>query len=220
MSFFTEEVVSQALSGLGLQKTKKLDINKVLSKFLKGDIEDAHRIEHKNTLLVFLIESLKLNINTELDLGNKCSCCQGRGFDIIQFGIELTKCPLIVSIDPISLKKVYSGCNGTGWKIGECTRCQGTGRIGEIPCGTCKGWGTYLYKKTDKYDGKKCLICHGTGQIKKMVPRNSEIKEISTCVKCNGKGISTDIGTTVLSPALAEKLKKVLPQVQTVSPAA
>jgi DnaJ-class molecular chaperone len=216
--FVTAESVKQSLGDYNLLNVKKLDITKVVSRFLKGDVTDQKRIESKNILLIHLIETQMLSNNFEIEVRNQCSACSGRGFDIIMFETELIDCPLVIKTNK-SGKKIYSGCNGTGWKIDECSKCNGTGRIGEVPCPTCINRktgissGTYHFHPTrDRgeqkgFSGKKCLICKGTGKIKKIVQRESDIKEICTCAKCSGSGINKTIGTAVIDKKMGEILK-------------
>jgi DnaJ-class molecular chaperone len=180
------------------------DVNKVMSRFFKGDITSYSRISTKNNLLINLIESNNLPMNIEVPVRNQCKECNGRGFELIPFITEKVKCMLHIYKDSNG-KEIYEGCNGTGFKIDKCTRCNGTGKIGENPCPTCwdkiqkRSRGTYLYKKTENFPGKKCLICQGTGEVKKVVPRETQIKEVKHCSKCNGTGINKNIGTPVIS---------------------
>jgi len=133
------------------------------------------------------------------DLGiyikNKCVICNGSGLDHSIFQTVDAKC---------------TACNGTGWKIVPCSRCDGTGKIGDIPCYTCKGRGTYIYKKTDKFPGKKCLTCAGTGSVKKIIQK---IDSLKLCSNCQGLGIvksKNDLPNPVLSQEIGEELMKYL----------
>jgi len=232
MAFVQRQAVEEALADFGLLNVKKIDPGKVISKFLKGDITDPDRIESKNKILIHLIETQNLGFGLSVPIRNQCTHCGGRGFDVILFSAELVKCELHIIIDEKTGKRIYEGCNGTGWKLGECTRCGGSGKLEQSEsdpsekgftelyvdghndsiCYTCKGRGTYLYKKTDKYPGKKCLKCHGTGKVKKLIQRESEIASVNLCKKCGGSGISTNIGTAVINPELANKLKALIPE--------
>jgi hypothetical protein len=182
-----------------LQIQSKPEVNKVISSFLKGNITDPKRIESKNNILIHLFKDL--NEAPEVPIHHSCKSCQGRGFNLIYFEIEEIKCP---------------SCKGTGWKISDCTRCNGTGFIGNTPCYTCldrktgQGRGTYIYKKTEKHEGKKCLSCGGIGRTKKLIQRESKIKKVIPCTKCDGTGINDKIGTPVVNSELAEKLKLAL----------
>lgn len=216
MSFLNEEVLENALTVIGLKNVNKIDASKILSKYLKGDTHDPIRIESKNNLLIHLIESQNLGFDYQIPIGNKCSHCNGRGFDFLLFKVEEARCKLTISIDPFTKKRNYEGCNGTGFQISECKSCYGTGKVGESPCPTCfdkikkKANGTYIYKKTKKHPGKKCLKCNGTGKIKKLVQRESEIKNISLCKKCNGTGISDKVETPLINSEVGKKLKKLV----------
>lgn len=201
--YLKEEDIKSAESFFNLKT--KYDIKKIINRFVKGDIHNPERILAKNNLLIHLIETYNLPFKIDVSIRQQCKVCSGRGFDIVPFVTEMTKCVLRVYKDP-SGKNIYEGCNGTGFQIDQCSRCEGTGKIGENPCPTC--WdklrkisrGTYLYKKTKNFPGKKCLICQGTGQVKKAVKRKTEISELHICKKCNGSGINDNIGTPLISP--------------------
>jgi len=206
------EDVKCAEKNFSLDKFKNgYDVNKVMSRFLKGDITSLSRIFTKNNLLIHLIESKNLPMNLEIPVRNQCKDCHGRGFELIPFATEKVKCVLRVYKDKNG-KDVYEGCNGTGWKIDKCTRCNGTGKIGENPCPTCwdkvkkRSRGTYIYKKTENFQGKKCLICQGTGEVKKVVKRETNISDMKLCTKCNGSGINDNIGTPVIKPSDLQKM--------------
>jgi len=185
-------------------KSKEVNVLKVMSYFLKGDITDQKRVESKNNILVHLFKNLE--VAPPIPVRHTCTNCEGRGFNPVFFDVVEERC---------------EACKGTGWKIAPCTRCNGTGLIGDVPCYTCldrrtgKGRGTYLYKKTDKHSGKKCLICGpgtlpgepGRGKVKKLIQRDSNIKEVIICKQCDGTGINEKIGTPVLNTLIAEKLK-------------
>lgn len=196
-------------------KDKKFDVPKIINRFLKGNVNDEERIGFKNNLLIHLMESKRLSWDLTIPVKNHCTHCGGRGFDVILFAIEKEKCHLRISKDSQG-KTIYSGCNGTGWKIGECRTCSGTGIFQENLCPTCwdkvtsKSRGTYLYKKTNFFEGKKCLICNGTGEVNKLVQRMTDIQDARICKKCNGSGILTEIGTSVISSAIADKLKNMI----------
>jgi DNA-directed RNA polymerase subunit RPC12/RpoP len=65
----------------------------------------------------------------------------------------------------------YLATTTTNWCInGKCAVCKGRGKIGFIPCGTCKGTGTCLICE----GSGKCTICDGTGKIR--------------CEVCDGTG--------------------------------
>jgi DnaJ-class molecular chaperone len=206
------EEVSAAEKSFNLDKFKnRYNIDKVISRFLKGDITSYSRISTKNNLLIHLIESKNLPLNLEVPVRHQCKECHGRGFELIPFATEKVKCMLRVYKDSNG-KEVYEGCNGTGSKIDKCTRCDGTGKIGENPCPTCwdkikkRSRGTYLYKKTKNFPGKKCLICQGTGEVIKVVKRETTISEMKICTKCNGSGINLNIGTPVIKPEDLQKM--------------
>jgi len=204
--FITEELYNQSLLSLGIVKTKKTGIKKIITSFTKGDVKDPDRISSKNNALIFLIEQHIIEKNVIIPIKDQCPICGGRGFEVQFFDVVSEKCKLVISIDSSTGKRTYSGCNGTGFKIDGCTRCNETGQIGELVCGTCKGRGTYLYKKTDKFPGKKCLICKGTGVVKKLNQTN-DIKKISFCEKCKGAGIFSTFGFPVIDPQMGEILK-------------
>jgi len=194
MYFISQENVARSLEFLNLDQIKKLDVSKVITKFIKGDIQNVERITAKNNVLINLFETENFDFETEIPIKDKCIECKGRGFDIISFKAELQTCPT---------------CNGTCYKIAKCTKCDGTGKIGEIKCGTCHGRGTYIYKETDHYSGKKCLDCRGTGKIKVLIPRDSKIKEVHVCSSCKGTGIST-FRNSILNKQLATEIKEKL----------
>jgi len=199
---------------------KNLDIQKVIMpRFLKGDVTDPKRIEAKNNLLIHCCEIQKLSPNFEVNIRNQCTACNGRGFDLVLFDVTDTiPCKLVITINENG-KTIYSGCNGTGWKIDACIKCNGTGKIGEIPCPTCINHktgisrGTYQFHPTLPRDGnkgfagKKCLVCKGTGKLKKIVQGSLNIKEAHICKKCSGSGTTTKIGTAVIDHQLGELLK-------------
>jgi hypothetical protein len=215
--FVTEELVKVSLENLNLSKVRKLDISKVMSRFVKGDISDQNRIQCKNNLLVHLFESQNLPADFVVEGKYQCKACNGRGFDMALFETEYVDCPLIIITK--NGKTTYSGCNGTGWKISECSKCHGKGLIGNVPCPTCinkkTGIASGIYcfhptkdrKERKGYSGKKCLVCGGSGKIKKIVQRESIIKDISPCKKCSGSGISKEIGTVVINKNLGELIK-------------
>jgi DnaJ-class molecular chaperone len=198
-----EEVVA-AEKSFNLDKLKNgYDITKVISKFLKGDVASHSRISTKNNLLIHLIETRNLPMDITIPIHHQCKECYGRGFELLPFKTEKVKCMLRVYKNANG-KEIYEGCNGTGFKIDKCTRCNGTGKIGENPCPTCwdkikkRSRGTYLYKKTENFPGKKCLICQGTGEVVKVVSRDTKIEKLNLCSKCHGSGIDDNIGTPVI----------------------
>jgi len=215
--FIEENLVKVSLENLNLTKVRKLDISKIMSRFIKGDISDQTRIQCKNNLLVHLFESQNLPVDFSVEGKYHCNACNGRGFDIILFETEYVDCPLIIITK--NGKTSYIGCGGTGWKVDECSKCHGTGMIGNNPCPTCinkkTGIASGIYhfhptkdrKDRKGYSGKKCLICRGSGKIKKIVQRESIIKELLICKKCSGSGISKEIGTAVINKNLGELLK-------------
>jgi len=216
--FIASELVKSSLENLNLSKVRKLDIGKIMSRFIKGDITDQTRIQCKNNLLIHLFESQNLPADFLVEGKYQCKACNGRGFDMILFETEYVDCPLIILTDKHG-KTTYAGCNGTGWKMSRCLTCKGTGKIGEIPCPTCinkktgRTTGIYHFHPTKDrkdrkgYSGKKCLICGGSGKIKKIVQRESIIKEVVPCKKCSGSGISKEIGTAVINKNLGELIK-------------
>ena len=193
MQFISTESLTKSLKELSIKDDlEKISIERVMNRYLKGNSSDRERIESKNNILVHLIDVKKMTKAPEIHIRNQCKSCNGRGFNLEFFTVEEVKCVK---------------CNGTGWKISLCKKCDATGRIGEIDCFKCKGRGTYLYKKTEKYEGIKCLVCMGKGKIKKIVQRDTEIKSVSECKKCDGTGIQK-LGTSVISGELGKKLKQ------------
>lgn len=190
--FVSEEVLANSKSFLGVTEGK-CSASRVVAVFLK-DKDNPKKLLHKNNILIHLIESGQVEKDVEIPLVNKCSSCHGKGFNLSFEEIKIIEitCPT---------------CKGTGFKITECTRCNGTGKIGETPCFVCKGKGTYIYKKTDRYPGKICFKCHGSGKLKKIEQENPIVKEVHICKKCNGLGITTKIGTN-LGDKLKEKFNK------------
>lgn len=164
----------------------------------------------------FYLESQHLNPNFEINSDKSCKYCHGRGFDIILFKTELIKCKL--SIIYKNGKAIYEGCNGTGYKITNCWTCNGTGKFGENPCPTCInpktgiGYGTFVnWPSSDpKRPGIKCFKCGGTGKIKKLIQRETEIKDAPKCKKCNGTGVNTNIGSPVIPSETAKILMSIL----------
>jgi len=213
--FIAQDVVNRSLEELGLLNTKNVNIYKTVLKFSKGDINNSERIIAKNNILLFLMESQKISYALNIDvLQNKCKCCEGRGFNVFTFDSILVKCKLEI-VQHTNGKVSYYGCNGTGHKITKCLKCNGTGKIGENPCATCfdpktkQSMGTFIHWKPRNPDCKEdvmCLKCLGSGRIKKLIQRESEIKKVDNCLKCNGSGIDNNIGTPVLSATTAKLL--------------
>jgi len=224
--FQSQEVVAAAVKKLGLEKTKILNPKKIMAKFSKADVTDQEMIDAKNIVLVSWIESNqslrpedynKLQVKVK----NPCRVCGGKGVLINTFKVEMTKCKFVVFDRPDG-KKAYQGCAGTGWRIGECQKCHGTGKIGEQPCPTCFDHkhkisrGTYQYRPTkgrkgkDGFDGIKCINCGGSGKIPKLIQRPSEIESVCTCEKCKGTGANNEVGTPVINLENASKLKSLV----------
>lgn len=190
-TILSKESFENALSVLGIKEDEKTDLSKIaISKFLKGTITEE-KTHAKNVVLINHIHNLGLTYVPPTQIRNQCPTCSGNGFNVIFVSSEEVKC---------------TTCNGTGWKISGCTKCSGTGRIGETPCFICHGRGTYIYKKTDKYPGKKCLDCMGIGKVKKLVQSDSKIQEVSACKKCNETGMFTEVRTQLINSDMAEKL--------------
>lgn len=220
--FVSAEVSTLAKAKLKLDKIKHLTPDKIMSKFLKGDLTDPTWVQSKNDALIWLIEKYNLDHNLSIESKDKCHSCNGRGFDILLFKSETVHCKLTV-VTSENGKKVYYGCNGGGWKIGECRDCRGTGKIGEIPCPTCLdkktgiSRGTYQYRPTKGYKGKegfkgiKCLKCGGEGKVKKLIQSETQIEKVDVCKKCGGAGIHTNLHTTIDNLPSAEKLKNFTP---------
>lgn len=190
--FVSSEDVTKSKLVFGINNDK-FSPTKVVTTFLK-DKDNPEKLKHKNNILIHLIESGQVEKDISIPLKDKCNSCDGKGFNVTFAEVKTIEisCP---------------SCNGTGFKIAECSRCSGTGKIGETPCFVCKGRGTYIYKKTDKYPGKTCIKCGGLGMIKKLEQETPIITNVHICKKCNGLGIDMNIGTN-LGDKLKEKLKK------------
>ena len=198
MGILSETVVQSSKSVLGFQGNAPVDFQKILNRYLKGDINSEKRVESKVNVMIHLIEKMKLEKLPVIPVRNQCKSCEGRGFNLEFFEVEEIKCPDCID----------------GWKFCDCKTCSGTGRIGEIPCHTCKDTGVYVYrrvinhKKEVIHQGKKCIKCSGKQKIKKLVQRDSHIKLVHNCDRCKGTGISTTLGTSVLSLEHYEKIKE------------
>jgi len=168
--------VEESKKVLGLKTAKNLNIDTLINRFLRGTIQST-RVDAKNIILIDLIHKGSYANPPKLNLPNMCPHCDGRGFNI-KFQFEEIKCPLCIN----------------GWKVSQCRTCLGTGRLNGVPCFTCYDWktkesrGTYLYKKTKNYPGKKCLNCNGTGKSQQISSQN-KISAIDFCEKCNKSGL-------------------------------
>lgn len=219
--FVSADQIMLAKSRMKLDRVKILTPDKIIAKFMKGDVTEQSWIQSKNDVLVWLIESQNLDIDLSIDQKSKCHACGGRGFDILLFKTELIKCQLSIVTSPNG-KRFYHGCNGEGWKLSECRDCRGTGKVGEIPCPTCMDKrtgicsGTYQYRPTKGYKGReafkgiKCIKCGGEGKIPKLVQRDTQIESVTVCKKCSGSGIHTSLHTQILDLPSSEKLKEMV----------
>lgn len=161
------EVACGVLAG---NTSVEISPTKIVSHFLRGDTRNPERIKAKNELLCHLVQKYQ-TMELGIYVKDKCPVCSGLGFDPGIFTLIDIKCP---------------SCLGTGWKVTDCLRCKGTGKIGEVPCYTCKGKGVYIYRKTVEHTGKKCLRCGGAGTTKMLAQK---LEEIKTCVVCEGTGV-------------------------------
>jgi DnaJ-class molecular chaperone len=195
---YIKSLAVEAVEALGLDEVEEINPTRILTQFLYGgNRKDEERLRYKNNLFLYLMKQHQIN-DLQLHVKNKCPDCNGHGFEFQSiFSIEEINCP---------------DCKGTGWKISDCLRCNGTGKIGDIPCYTCKGRGTYLFKKTNRYAGIKCLKCQGSGKIKKLIQNLKDVKDIKICNSCNGVGVLTEneISNPVLEKHIGIELLKIL----------
>lgn len=119
ISMMNEEVVAIALKEFGLS-AGNVTPEKVVARFLKGNIRDREKIQSKKYVLINLMEKDDLD-KFELPVKNCCPACKGKGF-IAKYEnvIEKKQCP--DCIDETTGKS-------TGSKISPCRNCGGTGLI-------------------------------------------------------------------------------------------
>jgi len=137
----------------------------------------------------------------------RCKSCKGVGFhsDVI-----------------IIQKKIIiecAVCDGKGFAIGKCKRCN-NGIINvphprtlepvEEACPVCFGSGKYVYRKTFFHKGKECLQCLGKGK-KEEITTERNLKKISICSQCNGVGEKITFNP-VFSKKDGERLKLLIMQ--------